>query len=85
MEIKEIIELSTMCITWILGVLAKKYKWISDNLIPIQNILIGLSVALIEFLITKDFKVSIVASGLLAGGVYDVFNNLRKMVSINEE
>lgn len=49
-------------------------------MIPIQNILIGIIVAIIEWIITKDFNVAIALSGLLAGGTYDIFNNLKKIV-----
>ena len=80
MELTQIITVVTVILTWILGIFAKKSKFISNNLIPIQNILIGVTVAIIEWVITKDFKVAIALSGLLAGGVYDIFHNLEKMI-----
>lgn len=80
MELTQIITIVTIILTWILGIFAKKSKFISNNLIPIQNILIGVIVAIIEWIITKDFKVAIALSGLLAGGVYDVLNNINKMI-----
>ena len=80
MELTQIITVVTIVLTWILGIFAKKSKFISNNLIPIQNILIGVIVAIIEWIITKDFKVAIALSGLLAGGVYDVLNNINKMI-----
>lgn len=80
MELTQIITVVTIVLTWILGVFAKKSKFISNNLIPIQNILIGVIVAIIEWIITKDFKVAIALSGLLAGGAYDVLNNIAKMI-----
>lgn len=80
MELTQIITVVTIVLTWILGVFAKRSKFISNNLIPIQNILIGVIVAIIEWIITKDFKVAIALSGLLAGGVYDVLNNINKMI-----
>ena len=52
-----------------------------NNLIPIQNILIGVIVAIIEFIITKDFSVAIALSGLIAGGAYDIGNNLKKITN----
>ena len=70
--------------SFILGIFAKKSKFISNNLIPIQNILIGVIVAIIEWIITKDFKVAIALSGLLAGGAYDVLNNINKMIRKGE-
>ena len=84
MELTQIITIVTIILTWILGIFAKKSKFISNNLIPIQNILIGVIVAIIEWIITKDFKVAIAMSGLLAGGVYDVLNNINKMIRKGE-
>lgn len=80
MELTQTITVVTIILTWILGIFAKKSKFISNNLIPIQNILIGVTVAIIEWIITKDFKVAIALSGLLAGGAYDIFHNLEKMI-----
>ena len=80
MELTQIITVVTVILTWILGIFAKKSKFISNNLIPIQNILIGLTVAIIEWVITKDFKVAIALSGLLASGTYDIAHNLKKLI-----
>ena len=80
MELTEIITVVTVILTWILGIFAKKSKFISNNLIPIQNILIGVTVAIIEWVITKDFKVAIALSGLLASGTYDIAHNLKKLI-----
>lgn len=80
MELANIVTVVTIFITWIFGVVAKKSTWVNNNLIPIQNILIGLIVACIEWAITKDFKVAIALSGVIAGGTYDVFHNLSKIV-----
>ena len=80
MELTQIITVVTVILTWILGIFAKKSKFISNNLIPIQNILIGVTVAIIEWLITKDFNVALALSGLRAGGAYDIFHNLEKMI-----
>ena len=76
----ELISIVTFGVTILMGIVSKKVKFISNNLIPIQNILIGVIVALIEFLITKDFSYSIAVSGLVAGGVYDIVHNLDKIV-----
>ena len=80
MELTNIITLVTIVVTWFLGAVAKKSKWISNNLIPVQNIVIGLIVAVIEWAITKDFKVALGLSGLIAGGAYDIVHNLDKMI-----
>ena len=84
MELTQIITVVTVILTWILGIFAKKSKFISNNLIPIQNILIGVIVAIIEWIITKDFKVAIAMSGLLASGTYDIIHNLDKMIRKGE-
>lgn len=80
MELTEIITVVTIVVTWILGALAKKFNWLSTNFIPVQNIAIGIIVALIEWIITKDFSTAIALSGLIAGGSYDIFHNLKKLI-----
>ena len=80
MELTNIITMVTIIVTWILGIVSKKSKFINNNLIPVQNILIGVVVAIIEWIITKDFKVAIALSGVLAGGTYDIIHNLDKMI-----
>ncbi len=77
----EIITLVTFLVTMILGFFAKKSKFIKDELIPLQNLAIGIIVAVIEWIITKDLDVAILLSGITAGGVYDVFNNTKKIVT----
>lgn len=79
MELTQIITVVTIFVTWIFGVIAKKSTWIKNNLIPLQNIVIGLIVAVVEWIITKDFSMAIAVSGLIAGGSYDVFHNLEKL------
>ncbi len=79
MEITMIINIVTFFVTLILGELAKKFDLIEKNKIPIQNLCIGIIIACIEYIITKDFKTSIMISGITAGGVYDIFHNLNKI------
>ena len=79
MEIAEIVSIVTFAVTLILGFIAKKSTWFSNNLIPVQNISVGVIVAVIEWIITKDFSVAIALSGILAGGTYDILHNLEKM------
>ena len=81
MELTDILTIVTIVITWLLGIVAKKSNFIKNNLIPIQNLVIGLVIAIIEWIITKDFKVAIALSGVLAGGLYDIPNNLAKIFS----
>ena len=80
MQTNEVISLVTFMVTLILGFFSKKSTFIRNELIPIQNILIGLIVAIVEWIITKDFKTAIALSGILAGGTYDIFHNLEKIL-----
>lgn len=80
MDITNIISIVTIVVTYILGILAKKSTFIDDKLIPIQNIIIGLIIAIVEWIITNDFSTAIALSGLIAGGTYDIFHNLEKMI-----
>ena len=79
MTLEAIIMLVTMVVTFFCVLIAKKVSWFNTNLIPIQNILIGVIVAVIEWIITKDFSTAIAVSGLIAGGIYDIGHNLQKM------
>lgn len=80
MDLTQILTIVTIVVTWILGYVSKKSTFINNNLIPVQNIIIGLIVAIIEWIITKDFSTSIALSGLIAGGSYDILHNLEKIV-----
>lgn len=79
MEVTEVISIVTIVVTLISGVLAKKYEWFNTRLIPIQNLVIGIVVAIIEWIVTKDFSVAVALSGVIAGGTYDIFHNLEKI------
>ena len=79
METSEIFSIVTFFVTLILGFITKKYPKISNKIIPLQNLAIGIIMAIIEFIITRDFKVSIAVSGVLAGGTYDIIHNLNKL------
>lgn len=80
MELTQIIQIVTIIVTWLLGIVSKKYTCLNNKLIPIQNMSIGLIVAAIEWIVTKDFSTAIALSGLIAGGSYDIFHNLEKIV-----
>lgn len=75
-----LISLVTVIVTLILGVISKKIPKISNKLIPIQNLLVGVIIAAIEWIITKDFSTAIALSGLIAGGTYDLVHNLQKFI-----
>jgi len=81
------IYLATLFFTWILGILSKKSTWVNNNYIPLQNFLIGVVVAIVNFIITEDFAGSLIylTSGLVAGGGYDIYHGLAKVKQGNEE
>ncbi len=75
-----IITLITMIVTWILGALSKKSIYINNNLIIIQNIVIGLCASLVYFVITKDFNLAITMSGVFAETGYNLIHNVEKLI-----
>lgn len=79
MNIEYLVALITIVVEIILGFISKKNPKVSNKLIPIQNLIVGIIVAIVEFVITKDFKVAIAVSGLIAGGTYDIVHNLKKL------
>lgn len=85
MTTEQIIEIVTIIVTLILGVIVKKHTNLSSQKIPIQNLAIGIIVAIIEFIVTKNFNTAIIVSGLTAGGTYDLFKNLKAMFTENQE
>lgn len=80
MELETMIQLLTMLVTIFMGILAKRNDYISNHLIPLQNIIIGVFVAVGTWIITKDFSIAIATSGIMAGGVYDIVHNLQKLM-----
>lgn len=75
------LECITFIITLIFGYITKRNPKIKNYIIPLQNFTIGFMIALIDFIVTKDFNASIVASGILAGGTYDIFHNLKLIIN----
>lgn len=75
MDVNNIIEIVTVVVTLILGIISKKSNFINSKKIPIQNLIIGIISFVIDYIITKDFNASIMFSGLLAGGTYDLLKN----------
>lgn len=84
MELEAIMQIITIIVTLVLGVISKKSTFISNNIIPIQNIAIGLIMAVIGWFISKDFSTAIALSGLVAGGTYDIVHNLNKLLKKEE-
>lgn len=79
MNYENILFLVTVVVQWIFGLISKHKMKMNTNLIPYQNLVIGLVVAIIEWIITKDFKEAVMLSGLFAGGVYDLVHNISNM------
>ena len=75
----------TACVTFILGIIAKKNKKIKNEMIPLQNLIVGIITSFIYYLITKDFSMTITSVGLFTGGIYDIVNNLNKLIKQNKE
>ena len=84
MELEYIITLVTLLVTLVLGAISKKNPAMSNKLIPIQNLVVGIVVAVIEWIITKNFSTAIALSGLIAGGTYDIIHNLEKILKGEE-
>ena len=66
----------SILITYIFGVLSKKYNWIESKYIPIQNLLIGLLTGLIAYAVGLNNNivgsiVSCLIGSVSAGGIYD--------------
>lgn len=76
MDVNSIIEIVTVVVALILGIISKKNNFINSKKIPIQNLIIGIISFVIDYIITKDFNASIMFSGLLAGGTYDLLKNI---------
>ena len=81
MEIETIMQLVTIVVTLVLGIISKKNKYISDNLIPIQNITVGIIITIIMWIITKDFTTAYTLCSTAAGGIYDIAHNIQKLIN----
>ncbi len=82
--LENIIAFITIIVSFFLGKLSKKSNFIKNELIPIQNLFVGLFVALIYYFMTKDISLAIGTAGLFAGGSYDIVHNLKKMLCSKE-
>lgn len=70
-----IIPVITVIISYIFGLLAKKFNWYESKYIPIQNGVIGIVSAIIYYIAVPESNFVVVLftalSGFAAGGVYD--------------
>ena len=85
MQDKYIVAIITFLVALALGEITKRIPQISNKIIPIQNLLVGVAVAIVEYAITKDFNAAIALSGLVAGGTYDIIKNLSKLTDGNKK
>ena len=72
-----IIAISTMIVTWVLGYLAKKNPFFSNNMIPLQNLLIMIIVVSIYWFLTGDFNMVIASSSPVATIIYDTLHCIK--------
>lgn len=79
MNYESVLFLVTVVVQWIFGFFSKNKMKMNPNLIPYQNLIIGVVVAIIEWIITKDLERAVILSGLFAGGVYDLIHNISNM------
>lgn len=82
--LENIIALVTIVVSFFLGKLSKKSNFVKNELIPLQNLFVGIFVAVIYYLMTKDISVAIATAGLFAGGTYDIVHNMKKMLCNKE-
>ena len=75
-----IITLLTMIISLILGYISKKSDYVKNEIIPLQNLIIGLVVTIIYFICSGNINSAIAFSGIMAGGIYDIFHNIEKLL-----
>lgn len=80
MDLEIIISIVTVLVSFVLGLIAKRVIWINNHIIPLQNLLVGIIAAVIYYIITKDVNLVIAGLGLFTGGVYDIGNNLKKLL-----
>lgn len=78
--LENIIALVTIVVSFFLGKLSKKSNFVKNELIPLQNLFVGIVIAIIYYLMTKDISVAIATAGLFAGGTYDIVHNMKKML-----
>ena len=80
-----IISIITMIITWILGYIAKKSKFFSNNMIPLQNIIIMIISIIIYWIATGDFSMVIASSSPVATIIYDTIHCIKCENCLNNE
>lgn len=77
MTTEQIVMLVTIIVTYIVGKLAKKFKWATEDYIPVQNLAIGFFAGVIAYIAGLNDNVIISVLGCMlaafgAGGIYDL-------------
>lgn len=78
MELEVIVPVISALVSYIFGLLAKRFNWYDESkYIPLQNLVIGFVAAFLYCLFKGEYSQWPVAavticSGLFAGGVYDL-------------
>lgn len=81
MDIEIIMGLITIVVSTILSAIAKKVSWISNNIIPLQNLIIGVIMSIIYYIMTKNISIAVASTGLLVGGAYDLVKNINELLN----
>ena len=73
--LETIIPVITVIVSYIFGILAKKFNWYESKYIPVQNGIIGILSAVIYYIAVPESNFVVVLftalSGFAAGGIYD--------------
>ena len=80
MNSEMIMTITTMIVSLVLGIIAKKVPWISNNLIHIQNLIIKIILSIIYYVMTKNFSIAIASAGIIVGGTYDLIKNTKLLI-----
>ncbi len=77
MTVNDIIIVVTAFVTYVFGILAKRFNWVFKDYIPVQNLVIGFLAGLLVYLsgLNENPISSIIiccAAALTAGGAYDL-------------
>ena len=80
-----IIAVITVLATYVLGLLSKKSKYISNNLIAVQNIVIGIIATVLYYILTGNFSMVIASSSPIAAVLYDAKHGLEKLTNTEED
>lgn len=51
------------------------------SIIPLQNLIIGIVISVIYYIMTKNISIAVASAGLLVGGTYDLVKNLNELIN----